>query len=78
MIIDATNLILGRMATYVAKLALEGEKISVVNCSKAVVSGNKKQILKRFKQKRDMGAPLKGPYFPRYPERIVLNFLVVL
>ena len=71
MIIDATDLILGRMATKVAKLALEGEPVTIVNCSGAVVSGNKRQILNRFKQKLDMGAPLKGPYFPKYPERIV-------
>ncbi|MBD3313223.1 50S ribosomal protein L13 [Candidatus Woesearchaeota archaeon] len=71
MIIDATDAILGRMATVAAKKALLGEKIDIVNCEKAVVTGSKERILERFKQKRDMGIPLKGPYFPRMPDRIV-------
>ena len=37
MIIDAKNLVLGRMATVVAKEALLGEKIDIINCEKAVV-----------------------------------------
>ena len=49
MILDATNLILGRMATAVAKKALLGEKIDIVNCENAVISGNKYQILERYK-----------------------------
>ena len=71
MIIDATDAILGRIATVVAKKALLGEKIDIVNCENAVITGSKERILERFKQKRDMGIPLKGPYFPRMPDRIV-------
>lgn len=71
MIIDATDLILGRLASYVAKKALVGEKIDVVNCENAVVTGNKQQILAKYKKKKDRGVPLHGPYFPRYPDRLV-------
>lgn len=71
MIIDATDLILGRMASFAAKKVLSGEEISVVNCENAVVTGNKEQIFRRFKQRRDMGIPLKGPYYPRTPEKII-------
>lgn len=71
MVIDATDLILGRMAVFVAKNALEGKKIDVVNCENAVVTGNKKDILAKYKKKKDRGAPLHGPYFPRYPDRLV-------
>ena len=69
--IDATNLILGRMASFAAKKALLGETINIVSCEKAVVTGNKKALLLDFKRKRDMGIPSKGPFFPRSPERIV-------
>jgi len=34
MIIDAENLIVGRLGTFVAKKALMGEKIDIVNCEK--------------------------------------------
>ena len=71
MIIDGTDLILGRLGTVVAKKALLGEKIDIVNCEKIVVTGDKKVVLARFKQKKDMGAPLVGPYFPRLADRLV-------
>lgn len=71
MIIDATDLILGRMASKIAKLSLLGEKIEVVNCEKAVITGEKSYLLRRYKQRKDRGIPLKGPYFPRMPDRIV-------
>jgi len=72
MIIDATDLIMGRMATVVAKKALLGEKIDIVNCEKTIISGGKKQVLARYKQKADLGRnPYKGPFYPKAPDRIV-------
>lgn len=71
MIIDATELILGRLATFVAKKALLGERIDVINVEQAVISGNKKWILAHYIQKRDRGIPLKGPYMQRMPDRFV-------
>lgn len=70
-IIDATGLILGRMTTKVAKLALKGEEVAVVNCEKAIISGKKKTILKKYKERRERGKGPKGPYFPRMPDRII-------
>lgn len=71
MIIDANNLILGRMATFVAKQALLGEKINIINCEKAIMTGNKKQILAKYKEKLKMGKPQKGPFIPRRADRFV-------
>jgi large subunit ribosomal protein L13 len=70
-VIDATDLILGRLAAYAAKQALLGETIRIVNAEKAVITGNPTSILAAQKRKREMGAPLIGPYYPRMPERIV-------
>ena len=64
-VIDAKDLVLGRLATAVAKRALLGESIDIVNCEKAIITGNKKTILKRYQQRRDRGIPTKGPFFPR-------------
>ena len=74
-VVDAKDLIVGRMATYVAKMALLGDKVDVVNCEKAVITGSKPQVFSRFKQKRDMGIPLKGPYFHRSPDRLVRRII---
>lgn len=71
MIIDATDLILGRLAAFAAKKALLGEKVDVINCEKAIITGNPETTFAYFRRKFVMGAPLKGPYYPRMPDRIV-------
>lgn len=71
MIINAENLILGRLASYAAKQALLGEKVDIVNCEKAVITGSKSNVLKKYKRKRKMGDTFKGPFFPRMPDRLV-------
>jgi len=69
--INAEDLILGRMAAYAAKKALLGETVNIVNAEKAVVTGRNKRTLEDYKQERERGVPLRGPYFPRTPEMIV-------
>ncbi|RMF55985.1 50S ribosomal protein L13 [Candidatus Woesearchaeota archaeon] len=75
MIIDATNLIAGRIATFAAKKALLGEKIEIINCEKAVISGRAKRTIADFKQKRERGTPTKGPFYPKSPERIMKRMI---
>ena len=70
-VIDATGLILGRMASVVAKRLLMGEHIVIVNAEKAVISGKKKAIVRRYKERLRIGHYRKGPYWPRRPDRIV-------
>ena len=71
MIIDGTNLILGRLASYTAKMALEGEQVIIVNSEKVVISGKKDNVYSRYKVKVDRGTPQKGPYFPKQAERLI-------
>ncbi|MEM1514999.1 MAG: 50S ribosomal protein L13, partial [Candidatus Bathyarchaeia archaeon] len=70
-IIDATGLVLGRMASVVAKRLLNGEKIIIVNAEKAVISGDKYIIIRRYHNYLQIGHPGKGPLHPRRPDRIV-------
>ncbi len=70
-VIDATNLILGRMAAKAAKQALQGGTITIVNCEKAVITGNKKHTLLSYEEKFDIGQVNQGPYFPRRPDMLV-------
>ncbi|MBW2988868.1 50S ribosomal protein L13 [Candidatus Woesearchaeota archaeon] len=62
MIIDATNLILGRLASIAAKRTLLGEKVEIINCEKAVITGAKGRTLKDYKEKMLMGSSTKGPF----------------
>ncbi|MBL7055863.1 50S ribosomal protein L13 [Candidatus Woesearchaeota archaeon] len=71
MIIDANNLILGRLGTYVAKKSLLGEKIDIINCEKAIITGKRKQVLEDYRKSYQMGIPKKGPFFRRMPDRFV-------
>lgn len=67
---DAENQILGRLASVIAKKLLEGEKVFVVNCEKAVLSGDPKFKIQFYLERRRRGDPKKGPFFPRYPDAI--------
>ena len=71
MIIDATNTIVGRLATVAAKQALLGEDVVIINCEKAIVSGEKQQVFAHYKQKYARGTPSTGPFILRNPDRIV-------
>jgi len=71
---DASGLIVGRLASYVAKKLLQGESVVVVNAEKAVVSGSRSgtitKVSKRLKM-RSHGALEKGPKRPRRPDNIL-------
>lgn len=71
MLVDATNQIVGRMGTFVAKKALLGEKIDIVNAEKAVISGKRANVLADFKQKVHRGTWAKGPHYLRDPDRLL-------
>ena len=68
---DATDTILGRLATTAAKQALLGETVKIVNIERAIVTGDKKGVFNKYKQRREMGGPFKGPFIPRMPDRFV-------
>ncbi|ACL17664.1 50S ribosomal protein L13 [Methanosphaerula palustris] len=70
-IIDAEGLLLGRMASIVAKRALDGEEIALINAEKAVISGGRASILQHYRVKRTRGSREGGPFFPRRPDHIV-------
>jgi len=74
-IIDADKMIVGRLGTRVAKLALNGENVDIINSEKAVVSGKKKYIYNEFNRKRNMGIPSKGPFIHRMPDRILRRMI---
>lgn len=71
MIIDAKDKVLGRVATIAAKKALQKNKVHIINCKYAAVTGKKEVTFNKYKQRRDRGVPNKGPHFPKSPKRIV-------
>jgi len=70
-VIDADGLVLGRMSSIIAKSLLNGEEITIVNCEKALISGNRTSIMEEYERSWNMGKVRKGPFFPRMPDRIM-------
>ena len=71
-VIDGSGIVMGRLASYVAKELLRGEEIAVVNCSEVIITGNKKTLEKEFQEERSkFGSSQKGPKHHRTSEKIV-------
>ncbi len=72
-VIDATDTILGRLASHVAKQALLGKEVIIINCESVLLTGRKRMIIDEYKELVYRGGhSLKGPFhIKRSPERIV-------
>lgn len=74
MIIDATDMILGRMATFAAKRLLAGEQVMIVNAERAVISGGRERTFDTYEawlQIRNLANPRKGPFHLKRPDDLV-------
>jgi len=71
-IIDAKHGILGRIASAVAKEALKGFSVVVINADQALVTGRPRWIIEEYQTKRKRGGSAQnGPNFPSDPSRII-------
>lgn len=70
-VIDADGNVLGRLCTDIAKKILDGEDIVVVNAEKAIVTGSRDAIFAMYKQKKDRGKVIHGPFYPRRADLIL-------
>jgi ribosomal protein uL13 len=68
---DATNKILGRFCSIIAKKALLGEYIVIINAKDAIISGTKRNIHDKYLAKLKISTatnPRKGPFHDRRPD----------
>ncbi|MEJ2251838.1 MAG: 50S ribosomal protein L13, partial [Candidatus Lokiarchaeota archaeon] len=73
-LLDATNKILGRFCSQVAKRALLGQHIIVKNAKYAIISGTKGNIHENFLDKLNVKTatnPRKGPFHKRRPDEFM-------
>jgi large subunit ribosomal protein L13 len=70
-VVNGEGLILGRMCSKIAKRLLNGEQIIVVNAEKIIISGKKKSKVAEAHKFLEVGAPERGPFHSRRPDRIV-------
>lgn len=71
-ILDAENAVMGRLASFSAKQALLGKNVIIVNSEKAIIIGNKANIVEHYLWKKGMGGSnLSGPFIHAVPEKII-------
>ena len=81
-VINAKGLIMGRLATKVAKTLLSGEEVIVVGVSDTIVTGSLRQEVDRLnslKHQKSKTNPEHSPKYPRVPhmmfKRVVRGML---
>lgn len=71
-LLDAKGSVLGRLASFAAKQALQGNEVTIINCKDVLVTGKRNTIFAEFKEARARGGKIqRGPFFPTVCERIV-------
>jgi len=70
-LVNAEGLIVGRMCSKVAKRLLNGEEVVILNAEKAVFSGKKKSKVAEAHVFLEVGAPRRGPFHYRRPDRFL-------
>ncbi|MGB9986135.1 50S ribosomal protein L13 [Salarchaeum japonicum] len=68
-VVDAGDCIVGRVASNVSELALDGKSVAVVNAEEAVITGNKESTFATYRKRAELGSD-SGPYYPKRPDGI--------
>ena len=72
-IIDSEKGVRGRIASFAAKQALQGNEVIVLNSEKALISGNSVMNTREFKELKALNnnKPEKGPFFSTDSEKMM-------
>jgi len=76
--IDAEGLIVGRMASIVAKRILNGEEVNVINAENAIITGRKGLLIEDYRTKRNLQNkqnPENNPKYPNLPHLFVRRLI---
>ena len=77
-VVDATDHIAGRLSSNVAKLLLKGNRVSIVNCDKIMISGTRSNIINEYREFLDINSInhwKHGPKHPRRPDTIMKKMI---
>ena len=76
--VDATDHIAGRLSSHVAKLLLKGNRVSLVNCEKIMLSGTRANIIKEYREFLEINSiinPKHGPVHYRRPDTLIRKMI---
>ena len=77
-VIDAANCISGRICSHVSKLLLQGNRVTIVNAEKAMLSGYRYKTIQLYKEHLEINSvtnPIHGPFHPRRPDTILTKMV---
>ena len=77
-VVDGTNLIAGWLASNVAKLLRKGNRVSIINCDKIMMSGRKAKVISEYEDFLKIHSiihPQHGPFHPRRPDTIMKRMI---
>jgi large subunit ribosomal protein L13 len=77
-LLDAKDKILGRFCSQVAKKALLGEYIVIINAKDAIISGNKRDIQEKYLNRLNISTatnPRRGPFWSRRPDNFMRDVI---
>lgn len=73
-IVDGTNQIAGRLCSHVAKLLINGSRVSIVNSENIMFSGSKEMVVEEYRKFLEIASitnPKFGPFHPRRPDTMI-------
>ncbi len=77
-VIDGRGKVLGRLGSGVAKMLLNGTRVTVVNAEEIRISGHIDDIVSKYKQRldlKDKANPEHSPYWSRKPDLFVKRII---
>lgn len=77
-VIDAANCISGRICSHVSKLLLQGNRVTIINAEKAMLSGHRYKTIQLYKEHLEINSvtnPIHGPFHPRRPDTILTKMV---
>ena len=77
-IYDAENMVVGRLGAKVAKAAILGARVVIVNAEKAIITGDRRTLIEAWKEKHNIRTsyqPQKGPFHERRPDKMVRKMI---
>ena len=77
-VVDATSHIAGRLASNVAKLLLQGQRVTVVNCEKIMMSGKRETQIREYREFLEINSIINykhGPVHYRRPDTLMAKMI---
>ncbi len=76
--VDVSNQVAGRICSFIAKRALMGDNIVVVNCKNAMITGDKNRVFQIYLDRDNVKVfsnHAQGPFFPHRPDTFIRHMV---